>query len=139
MSSHRYIVTTHAVSRFIERVRPGLNRNQAELELERILAHGELTDAPPVWLADRAGQDATMYVSLGDIALPLAPSRERVGHWVTLTCLTTGSLSPVARARRNQAHARRRRSRQRTDVSRSPAASRPWHSQLADEQNGGFE
>jgi hypothetical protein len=119
----RYILTAHAVERFIERVRSGLSWSGAEMELERVLEHGQLTEQPPVWLAERSRPDASMYVSLGDVVLPLAPSRERVGQWIALTCLTSGTLAPAVRARRKAAHEMRRRSR-RGDASGSFTASR---------------
>jgi hypothetical protein len=130
MTGEHYILTTHAVERFIERVRPGLALPGAELELERVLAHGHLTDQPPVWLADRRRPDASMYVSLGDVSLPLARSRERVGQWVALTCLTTGTVSPAARARRKQMYQARRRSR-RAAAGRSRAAGRTRRREMA--------
>jgi hypothetical protein len=110
MTGERYVITTHAISRFIERVRPGLAWSSAELELERILMHGELSGTPPAWLAETRA-NASMWVTLGDVALPVAPSQERVGRWVLLTCMTSGSISPAVRVHRNRLRSERTRSR----------------------------
>jgi hypothetical protein len=108
MSDTGYVLKTHAVARFIEKVRPALRWAAAEREFEGLLKTGTMVEDPPGWLAARALQDAERYVAIGeDIVAPLAASRERPGEWLVLTCITRGGVSDLARERRKQLRADR--------------------------------
>jgi len=112
MSSDRYILTTHAITRFVERVRPALRWSAAEEELSRLLALGEAVEQPPPWFVDRAQQQAARYVVIAnEIVVPLSASREQPGRWLALTCIARGGISDVARARRNDIRSRRTEAR----------------------------
>ena len=99
-------VLDHAVERFIERVRPGLEVSQAHSELDHLLAIADYVFEAPEWLASRAQQRAPMYAVIADIVLPL-----QIGHdsasLVVVTCLARGGVSGPARERRNRARIRK--------------------------------
>jgi hypothetical protein len=101
-------LTSHAVDRFQERVRPGLSHEQAEEELGRLIRFGEVSSAPPRWLADTQRQRAAFYLLVGDIVLPLDPHPAQRERLQALTCLVAGGISEAARERRNSLRARRR-------------------------------
>jgi hypothetical protein len=100
-------LTSHAVDRYRERVRPGLDVQHARIDLERLLSLGEITSWAPCWLQPRQHQAAAFYLTVGDISLPLDPNREDRERLVALTCLVRGSLSDCARLSRNQRRSRR--------------------------------
>jgi hypothetical protein len=101
-------VSDHAVVRYRERVRPGLEHGQACSDLERLLEHGYISSRAPVWLRATQGQrSAYYYLVVGDIALPLDPCARDRECLVALTCLIRGGLSDAARASRNLKRRRR--------------------------------
>lgn len=102
-------VTTHAISRFRERVRPALTWEHAEREFRAVLALAEETLHAPAWLAERQRQHADRYLVLGDLVMPLTPSAVTPGRWLVTTCLTRGGISDVAREGRNSRRRRRQR------------------------------
>jgi hypothetical protein len=108
-------LTTHAIARFRERVRPALAWEQAEAEFRAVLSLAEEAPHPPAWLAGRERQSADMYLVLGDLVMPLARSAVTPGRWLVTTCLARGGISDLARKarndrcqRRHQAEGRRR-------------------------------
>jgi hypothetical protein len=109
MSSCAYLLTSHAVKRFRERVRPGLAWDAAESELLRLLDFGETSTEPPAWLADRQLEQAEMYLVIGDLVFPLERSSYDDNRWLAKTCIARGGISELARARRK--HHRHERSR----------------------------
>lgn len=104
--SERIDILDHAVERFIERVRPGLEVTRAQSELDHLLWLADYVFEAPEWLASRARQRAPMYAVIADIVLPLQIGRDR-SSLIAVTCLTRGGLSDPARARRNDARIRR--------------------------------
>jgi hypothetical protein len=84
------LISTHAIERYQARVRPGLTFEQAEADLQRLLALGTLTRIPPEWLAARQR----------DLVFPLDPARSDQTAMCALTCLARGGISTAARARR---------------------------------------
>lgn len=98
------IVSTHALDRYAQRVRPALTRDQASHDLERLIAtHGHLDTQPPPWLRAAPGR---AYLHLGDdVCLPLAGAP---GGWVAVTTAVRGSMPHEARQARNAANASRR-------------------------------
>jgi hypothetical protein len=86
-------ITTHAVERFQERVRPGLSFAAAADELAHLIGLGELREEPPPWCLTR--EDAG-YLVIGDLVLPLAACAED-GVFYATTCLTRGSRSRFRR------------------------------------------
>ena len=111
-------LSEHAVRRFRERVRPGLDEGQARNELSRLVAFGEMVGEPPEWLAATQRQRASCFLVLGDLVLPLDPGRRDREVLCALTCIARGSLSEAARTARSA-----RRSR--TGGRRHPAGRRP--------------
>lgn len=114
-------LTTHAIGRFRERVRPALAWEHAEAEFRAVLALAEETSLPPAWLAELQRQRADMYLVLGDLVMPLTRSAITPGRWLVTTCLTRGGLCDVARKARND---RRQRRHQAEGRRRDPA--RPY-------------
>jgi hypothetical protein len=100
-------LSEHAVQRFHERVRPGLDRIAAEDALARLALHGTIDTEPPDWLARHQRQHAACYLVAGDVVLPLDPCRRDPAVLVALTCLARGGLSEPARQRRNLRRRRR--------------------------------
>lgn len=104
------ILSTHAVERFQERVRPGLTLAAAEDELAHLALAGDVVTTAPPWHADRAAREAPYYLLIADLILPLQPGTE-AGVYVATTCLPKGSVSDATRARRNDRRRSRRRAR----------------------------
>lgn len=97
--------THHAIDRYVERVRPGLDRETAEKELNQFLANGVfvISDDPPNW--KNLAYEGSWWLLLGDdVAFPCQ-------HDIALTCITSTELPPEIRETRNRAHARRRAAR----------------------------
>ena len=103
MTTHRIEIhlSQHAVDRFHERVRPGLDRTAAEDALAQLALLGTIEPEPPEWLARRQRQRAACYLVAGDVVLPLDPCRRDPTVLVALTCLARGGISELARHRRN--------------------------------------
>lgn len=99
-------LTTHAIERFQQRVRPGLDLEAAGDELARLLATAAIVQDPPDWFARRQARVACSYLVVGDLVLPLQQSRSGDGTLVAVSCIPRGSLSEMARARRNSARRR---------------------------------
>ncbi len=117
----RFVITDHAVQRFIERVRPGFGPLAARAELGRLLrTYGEMSGEPP-WFAEREVErqpDAWVRVD-DDLFFPCRRMSTRT--LVVDTVLTRGSISQLTRdernARRRKRAAARRRARGRESSS----------------------
>jgi hypothetical protein len=113
--------SAHAVTRYGERVRPGLPRHMLARELEVVLKQAEIVLEPPEWCSyiPRVDTDADAYALIGDgILLPLA----RTGRGYTaLTVLTRGTFPDVMREHRNE---RRREKRKRRRIHRAKLSDR---------------
>lgn len=110
-------LTAHAISRYIERVKPAMDSNAARAELERLVEHADITptSTPPRWVAE--GEREAYLPLTDDVCLTLIG---RPGRWRALTVLLRGSLSPESRAARNEARKdrhRRARTRRQKDIS----------------------
>jgi hypothetical protein len=103
-------LTSHAVRRFQERVRPGLSLTDAEDELGRLVLAGSLAEDPPAWHLANCAQIAPYYLCAADILLPLKLHWCEHGVLVATTCLPKGTLSEAARHRRTRRRRARRRS-----------------------------
>jgi hypothetical protein len=99
VDGRRILVTAHAVERFVERVRPGLDAAQARGELERILCTAEVGSRAPAWLAERAVAEGPIYVVVDDVVLPAVPTAS--GDIRVVTCFARGCWIDDARRRRN--------------------------------------
>lgn len=89
-------LTTHAVRRYQERVKPGLSLGDAYYDLQRMIALcGELRAGPPEWVHPEAEEAAAWLHITEDISLPLVTSGDR---YLALTTMTRGSHGPAARA-----------------------------------------
>lgn len=105
-------LSEHAIDRFHQRVRPALTWEEAEYELDRLTAYGEMVVEPPHWLARTQRQHACCYLLVGDLVLPLVPAYNDREVLCATTCIPRGALSDRARSRRNarrSTRARRRR------------------------------
>ena len=97
----------HAVRRFIERLRPGIESEAAYSELCHLLASSRVVRQPPGWLATESAPPADRWLLIGDdLALPLR--RNRAGELLAVTTLARGSISPTRRSSRNRARASQR-------------------------------
>lgn len=107
----RYSISDHAVTRFQERVRPGLGYLDAKSEFRRLLhAFGEPV-ARPDWMVTARGEpvDTTAaWVAVGDVYA--CCTRLPDGCLRVRTVITFRSLSPAARRLRTD---RKRRSSRR--------------------------
>lgn len=102
-------VTDHAVWRYQERVRPGLELADARRDLLRLLKGCEVTTDLPDWTRDREDRvDAVAVLSDGVV---LALIRERGSKYRAVTCLVRGGMGEQTRARRNAWKAKRRAAR----------------------------
>ena len=101
--------TNHAVDRYIERVKPHLDRGAALAELRRLTAmiDAPLDDIPPrLILEDEA--DSVCEISPG-IWLLLVSDGPR--WYRAVSCIGNAGFSDETRARRNAKKARKRRAR----------------------------
>ena len=114
------LLSHHCVNRFHERFRPALDRIRARAELQLLIEHGEIADAPPEWLARTMRQEAEAYLVVGeDLVLPLVEVGPR-GELVAKTCIPRGGISEQARRRRNERARQRRAGRNSRRKGRSP-------------------
>ncbi len=105
-------LSAHACDRYVERIRPALEREVGARELARLIwEQGRLVADPPSWLAERQrAEPADAYVLVGDdgeLVLPVRKSGGRFPVAVAVTCLDRTGVSELARQGRN----RRRRER----------------------------
>lgn len=96
-------ISRHAVERFIERVRPGIDPDRALAEMRALLAAATPTPTAPEWVA---GQNESCLL-LGDICFPVN------GDTVT-TVLTRDKGAHAHRAQQSRQSQRKRRRRVRT-------------------------
>ena len=95
IESESVVISEHAVKRYCERVKPGLDEAAARNELERLRAAAAVAREPPAWL--HAADQAPCYLLLGDdVALPLL--RQSDGGWVASTCVAKSTLTVQRRA-----------------------------------------
>lgn len=94
----------HAVERYSERVRPGLDHGLATEDLLRVAEVGRFVSTPPGWMV--WDLRSPLYLQVGDVVFPLRPLSD--GGWQATTCLARGTLSPEARQSRSLARRRRR-------------------------------
>lgn len=95
--------THHAVDRYIERVRPALDRTQALRELIALAAAAEIVDSPPAWYLNE--QPVDVFLTFGDVVFPVQRDGQRL---VAVTCVTRGLASVAWRQARNEWHAQQR-------------------------------
>lgn len=91
-------ISDHAVERWQERVRPGLDHEQAVVDMRRILPVCELTEVCPSWTGEMAADGVlpNLWILVADgIALPI------IGQNIATT-LTRSSVSPQARENRRE-------------------------------------
>jgi len=119
----RVCVSPHALTRYVERVKPGLEIGAAYRDLTRVSEHGEIVLDPPPWLARTMLKRADLYLQIGDIVFPLRRDRGRPGSCHATTCIARSGLSDLARRRRNLARRWRRAERRRTKELLRPLAS----------------
>lgn len=119
--SVRVRVTTHALQRFVERVRPGLSLEAARLEMNRLVTSGHVQTSPPSWY--RPGQLAHAYLVLGDVTWPLLATSRDGDRLIASTSICRGHIvdrrrREQRRKRRKQVAERRERQRQRRLLAR---------------------
>lgn len=96
-------ITRHAVTRYHERVCPGLERDTAAAQLEQLLAAAPLSESPPPWRPP--APNITLYAELADGICGLIGDLNGRRHLVTIT--VRGGQRPHEKARRRQRKARR--------------------------------
>lgn len=96
------IVSTHAVERYVQRVKPQLGLEQARLELEALLAIGEPVERPP-WVIEHH-DNGNEYLEIAPDAIAVV-CRERV------STVLVKPVNEVARVKRNKAKADQRRAK----------------------------
>jgi hypothetical protein len=97
-------LSAHACARYVERIRPALERDAAARELARLIwEQGRIVADPPAWLAERQrAEPADAYVLVGDeLVLPLRVAGGRFPVAVAVTCLYRTGISELTRQRRN--------------------------------------
>lgn len=77
----------HAVDRFRQRVRPGLDPMNARLQLQGIAAASTLTNERPNW-SDRT--QATLWLRVADAAFIVVPDPNDRDCLVATTCVARG-------------------------------------------------
>ena len=88
------IVSTHAVARYVERVKPAFTHAHALYELARLLPQAEITEIAP-WREWNPEEETDFWLVLCDsIAFP-------VRDGVVRTCVPRGNFGPVQRATRS--------------------------------------
>jgi hypothetical protein len=87
----------HAVSRYIERVKPGLGPSRARVECMGLALIGEVQPKAPHWIGcdHKANQG---FLVCGDICFPLQGGK-------AVTCLVRGLVSDHVRAAKNRRRA----------------------------------
>jgi hypothetical protein len=100
-------VSNHALARFGERLRPGLDPDHLRTEFCHLLAAAKVTAKRPEWL--ESTQRASAYLLLGDgICCPLI---FRDGELIAATCIMRNMLQGRRRQGRNASKARARSGR----------------------------
>jgi hypothetical protein len=90
--------TVHAVSRYIERVKPSLNPERARAECKALAALGFVSVNAPRWLVFDGDCDGWLHC--GDVAFPLK-------NGYAVTCLVRGLMPASIRAHRNRDRSQR--------------------------------
>lgn len=123
----------HAVDRYIERVKPALDRPAAVEDLARLVQACARIDGAPGWMRggdlSRLVSEFAQWLWIGDdVALPLLPSDD--GGFLAVTCVARGHISESAQAHR--AHMRRRPPRvsSRRVKGRERRDPKPWRNVL---------
>jgi hypothetical protein len=106
-------VSRHALRRYVERVRPGLDEARAVEDLSNVAEHAKIVVTPPPWYTPPASHVAERYLEVGDMILPLRENHVWPGRWHAMTCLVRPSAArrrrdPRSRSRRHRLSARRR-------------------------------
>lgn len=92
----------HAIARYRQRCKPGLDHENAGQDLGRIADLGRVLTEAPHWLAERARQASPLYLEVGDVVFPLVPDRAGSSGWCAVTCIARGGISEPARSKRNE-------------------------------------
>jgi hypothetical protein len=101
--------SSHAVARYQERIRPGLDTDAARVDLERLIReHGIIVERPDWYTEARErASKASHWVQLGpDVLMPCMERRD--GVLMGLTVVHNHGLSAEARAKRNRSRRRHR-------------------------------
>lgn len=96
--------TSHAVERYIERVRPGSDLSSATRDLAAMVYVMTFAPTPPPWLDGRLRRDGDAYLILGDVAFVLRTSTSSQ-PWSAVTCMARGTISEATRQRRSRRRA----------------------------------
>jgi hypothetical protein len=114
----RFKHSGHALTRYIERVKPAMTRSQAMDDLERMIEYGQIVERPD-WIEMSeelaAEREGTRYFELIDgIVLVLSPEDKIV------TVCVRGVLDSSHRQARNANKRQRKRARERERAMQSP-------------------
>lgn len=96
-------LSSHAILRYRERVRPALAMGAARRELLAVLQAAEHTNVKPDWVEvdDPDAYPGGWLIACDSVAFPIRDG-------IITTCLTRGSLNPRHRTARNEGKRRRR-------------------------------
>lgn len=104
-------LTSHAIQRFHERIKPNLDRDQAETELRALLEIAEHVTEKPEWAGhDGFGMPSDCWMVIPDCcALPCRVCRD--GHLAVLSCIPPSTFGQHIYERRLARDKKRRRAR----------------------------
>jgi hypothetical protein len=98
--------TVHAIERYIERVRPGVDRDRAFKELRALAKVGQIRPEAPDWVT-AFPHPVLGWLDCGDVCFPLIKA-DRGSGYAAATCLTRGTIGPEIRAIRKKRRLGRR-------------------------------
>lgn len=91
--------SNHCVNRYRERVKPGMDFDQAKQELIALVGRAEPQEDPPEWSTCYAA-DGNGYIDVTD-GIAIACSRDARGRWIATTCLIwAGNVARIKKPKR---------------------------------------
>jgi hypothetical protein len=101
----------HAVERFSERLRPGIDPEEVRRQLSRMLSAAVVTRRPPEWFRQPPGQHADAFLVVGpDVVMPLR--RRPNGELVAATTIGVDTVGDASRTKRSTASRKLRSSKE---------------------------
>jgi hypothetical protein len=110
MTTLQVYLSHHAVKRYVERVRPGLDWLAAQEQLATLVACAELETEPPSWWRGVECHEDGLVLIAGDLVIPLIPGYIE-DEYVATTCVARGNLPASERRHRSNLRRQRRRAR----------------------------
>jgi hypothetical protein len=100
--------SNHAVERFAERLRPGMDPDEVRRQLSGMLASAVVTTKPPEWFKPRQRADA--YLVVADVVMPL----RRCAHdeLIAVSAIEETTLTDASREKRSTYNRKQRSGKQ---------------------------